>query len=148
MRKRTRRKYVIKSSPVELAMRDGSTIYERNLDRLRTAELAAIDAFTRGAAQEREWMDINAMTGICAKTAMAGIGIEAIAACEAAKEHLREDYERFQRTGKMGTTDPGLQAYRDVFAYMDLQRQSITEGQYAELIQATIKDVRFTTPES
>ncbi|MCU0943088.1 MAG: hypothetical protein MUE35_11115 [Hydrogenophaga sp.] len=98
------------------------------MDRLRTAELTAVDAFARGAARELEWHDINAMVGICAEAARAGIGIEAAAACELATKHLAEDFERFRRTGKMGTTGPGLQAYRDVFQFMVLQRQSITEG--------------------
>lgn len=145
MKKRGKqRQNTIKSNPVELAMRNGKTVYEKNLDRLRATELAAIDAFASIHAREQEWHEINAMVGICRLTAKAGIGIESIAACDKAEQHLREDFERFKATGRMGTTGPGLQAYRDVFAYMDLQRQSITEAQYADFIQKTIKQVTFT----
>lgn len=145
MRKRGKhRNRVPATSPVELAVRNGNSIYEQSLNKLRNVELAAIDAFARGQAREQEWHDINALTGICMRAAKAGIGIEAIEACEIAREHLRNDYLRFQATGKMGTTEPGLTAYRDVFAYMDLQRQSITEAQYHAIIQKTIRNLKVT----
>jgi len=46
----------------------------------------------------------------------------------------------------MGTTGPGLQAMRDLFEYHDLQRSSISRGEYERHIQSAINAIRSKAP--
>jgi len=74
------------------------------------------------------------------------VGPEALEACDRAVVAMDQDMERFRQTGKMGTTGQGLQAYRDVFQYHDLQRQSIARSEYEKYINKCISRLRFGKP--
>lgn len=76
-----------------------------------------------------------------------GIGPEALTACEAAQTALMDAQQRFERTGRMGITGPGLQALRDVYEYHDLQRQSVSRAEYEKAIVTTMQRVRGKAPE-
>jgi hypothetical protein len=143
MRKRTKRKVWPLINTVAHVIQGVSQTPEPLLDSLRTRELGAIDAFARGAASPADWHDINAMVGVCLSMAQENVGPEAIETCALAKQSLQEDWARYDKTGRMGTTGPGLQRYRDVYQYADLQRQSITREEYEKHITLAIKKVKF-----
>jgi hypothetical protein len=98
------------------------------LRQVRMLELAAIDAFARGSGDRNAWAGIKAMVNICRSMAEARIGPEAIDACNRADAALKED------EGRSSTTPGGLQAYRDVHEYHDIQRQSIARSEYEKHI--------------
>lgn len=143
MRKRTKRKVWPLINTVAHVIEGVRHTPENLLESLRARELAAIDAFARSAASPADWHDINAMVGICQTMAQDGVGPEAIEPCELAGQSLRADWDRYKQTGRMGTTGPGLQHYRDVYQFSDLQRQSISREQYEKEIAKAIKKIRF-----
>lgn len=110
---------------------------ESELDRLRARELAAIAAFSTGKAGLQEWHDICQMLNLCEQMAKAGVGPEALEACERAQSHLIDAKVRFERIGRMGITGPGLLAFRELYEFHDLQRQSISRSEYERHIQRT-----------
>lgn len=146
MKKRTRRKVYALVNPIAFAIEGAAITPEKDLDNLRARELAAIDAFARGAAGLQEWKDITAILNLAENMARAGIGPEALPACKAAQAHLIDAKERFERIGRMGTTGPGLQAFRDLYEFHDLQRQSVSRTQYERHLAKTIARVKNKAP--
>jgi hypothetical protein len=145
MRKRSKyRPKPIIGNPIAYVMKGIAVTEESRLDKLRARELASIDAFARGAAHEPDWFDLYAMTDICLEMARNGVGPEAVEACERAGLYLMDDWDRFTRTGKLGTTGPGLQAYREVYEYADIQRQSVPLKEYENHIRTTINRIKFS----
>lgn len=147
MRKKCRRKVYQKINPIQYAIEGAAITPERELDKLRQLEMNVIDAFFKGEANEAHWHDILAMQTITVYLGQHGVGPEVLETCSVVKAHLDEAMERYRRIGKMGTTGPGLQSFRDLFEYHDLQRQSISRGEYERAIHAATKKIRFGKPE-
>ena len=143
MRKRTKRKVWAKVNPIAYAIEGAAITPSEQLNQLRQKELSAIDALTRGKGSESDFYDILAMMMVCRCMAQAGIGPEALEACDRAEECLIADLARHQATGKVGTTGTGLQAYRDVYEYHDIQRQSVSRSEYEKHLRKAIKQVKF-----
>lgn len=135
MRKRCIRKIFKLVNPIALAMEGAAICTEATLNRVRLKELAAIEAFRSGQATKHDWHAITAMVNLTESMALDGIGPEALGACTEAQRHLRDAVERFRTTGRMGTTGPGLQSFRDVYEYHDLQRQSVSRSTYEQAIR-------------
>ena len=146
MRKRTKRKVWAKDNPITLAMSGAAIISDQQTNQLRSKELTAIEALARGQASEADIYDLFAMITICKSMAQGGIGPEALEACERAEQAIAEDMHRFTAIGKIGTTGPGLQAYRDVYQYHDLQRTSISTSEYAKYIRKAINQAMQVKP--
>ena len=147
-RKRTRRKHYALVNPITYAIEGAAIASQSALDKLRLIELAAIDAFARGHATVQDWHSMTQMLNL-AET-MAGMGIgrqEVMPACRAAQAHLIEATQRYERTGRMGTTGPGLQALRDLYEYHDLQRVSVARSDYEKAIQMVTNRIRSKAPE-
>jgi hypothetical protein len=145
MKKRCNRKIWAKINPVAHAIEGAAITPQHQLDRLRVRELAAIDAFTRGAASLTDWRDLTNMLNLCETMAREGIGPEALPACADAQSHLIESAQRFERTGRMGTTSPGIQALRTLYEYHDLQRQSISRAEFERMIRLTSARIKSRT---
>lgn len=147
MRKRCNRKVWTKVNPIQHAIEGAALTPQHLLDQLRMRELAAVDAFAKGGAGLQEWKDLTAMLNVCETMAKDGVGPEALPTCQDAEAHLIDAARRFERTGKMGTTGPGIQAFRSLYEYHDLQRQSVSRAQYEQAIQRTKNRVRSKAPE-
>jgi hypothetical protein len=148
MRKRTRRKFwTTEINPVTHALMGAALLPESELNKLRMRELAAIEAFRSGVATLQDWYDINAMNNLCETMARSGVGPEALEATQIAQAALLEATQRFERTGKMGTTGPGLQAFREVYEFHDLQRQSVPRSIYERCIVKLRNRVKSNAPE-
>lgn len=146
MRKRTRRKVYPLINPVEYAITGAALIPQRELNNLRLRELAAIEAFRSGKAGLQDWHDVAALLNLCESMARDGIGSEALETCAQAQAALVEAAHRFQRTQRMGTTGQGLQAFRDLYEWHDLQRQSVERSAYERAIDKAIKRVNALNP--
>lgn len=79
--------------------------------------------------------------------ARAGIGPEAMDACKKAQQALIDAGVRFQKTKRMVLDGPGLQALRDLYAYHDLQRLSVSRAELWRQIDRTQKRVKSKAPE-
>ena len=122
---------------------DGAAITApEKLTVLYIRELEALDAFTRGAATMREWHDLVNVNNITQTLAGMGIGREALPDAHVAEAALIDAADRFQRTGRMGLTGPGLQALRDVIEWHHLQRGSIARSQYEQAIRLTAARIK------
>lgn len=146
MRKKTRRKIYALVDPITHAVQGAALIPQKELDQLRLRELAAVEAFRVGKARLQDWHDVCAMMNLCEAMARDGVGPEALEACERAQAALVEAAQRFERTGKMGTTGPGLQAFRDVYDFHDLQRQSVPRSTYEQCIARATAKVKSKAP--
>jgi hypothetical protein len=141
-RKRCIRKVWARVNPVEYAMAGAAVTPREALDKLLTAELASLDAFTRGAATMRDWQDLASVNNLCQTLAGMDVGREALPDCHKAEAGLIEAARRFQETKRMGLSGPAIQALRDVIEWHDLQRASIPRRQYEEAIRLTVARVR------
>lgn len=147
MRKRTRRKHYTLVNPISYAIEGACITPAARLDPLRLRELAAIEAFAKGNATLVEWHDIQAMLNVAENMARNGLGIEVLEACQRAEAALVEAARRFEATGRMGTSGPGIVAFRDLYQYHDLQRISVSRSVYEKQIEEATNRVRSRAPE-
>lgn len=122
---------------IQHAIEGAAITSSEKLDRLMLVELAAIDTFTRGRATMCEWSALVAVNNLTQTLAGMGIGYEAMPDCHKAEAALVDAADRYQRTGKMGLTGPGIQALRDVIAWHQEQRSNISNSKYAEALRLT-----------
>lgn len=137
MRKRTRRKVYALVNPIQHAIEGACITQQQAIEKLRLAELAAIDAMARGAATIQDWKLLADMVNISETMADSGIGPEALPYCHALQQDLIDAAHRYEKTKKMGLTGPGLVAAREVYGYHDLQRQSVARSEYERMIEKT-----------
>lgn len=113
------------------------------LDQLHMRELAALDAFARGQARMTEWSDLAQVNNLAQTLAGMGIGkAEVLPVAHQAEAALIDAAGRFQRTGRMGLTGPGLQVMREVIEWHQAQRSSIPRSQYEEAIRLTAARIK------
>lgn len=142
MRKRTRRKVYQLVNPIEMAIQGATITPNSQLNKLRTVELAAIDAIARGQGTVRDLEAMRDMLNLAETMARGGVGIEVLAPCETAQLELVSMVDRHNRTGRIGATGPGLEAFREAFRWHDLQRTSIDRGEYERYIVKTANALR------
>lgn len=147
MKKKCKRKHWALINPVTHALQGAQFIPDSELLALRTRELAAIEAFRTGSATLQEWSDIKAMLNLCEVMASNGVGPEALPTCKQAQAELIAAAKRFENTGKMGTSATGLNAFRDLYQFHDIQRQSICRQQYESFIAKVTNRVKSKAPE-
>jgi len=128
--------------PVRHAIEGAAITAPDRLDDLYMRELAALDAFVRGAAGLQEWSDLATLNNITQTLAGMGVGREALPDAHAAEAALIDAAERFQRIRRMGLTGPGLQALREVIEWRHLQRSNIARSQYEQAIRLTAARVK------
>lgn len=146
-RKQCRRKHYPLVNPIITAIEGAAISADNLLDRLRLVELSALDAFTTGRATVADWKSIADLLNVAETMARYGVGPEVLEACERVQDGLSEARERHERTGRMGLSGPAIQAVRDLIEYHDLQRTSISRGEYERLIQKTRDRIRSAHPD-
>lgn len=136
-RKRCRRKVYQLVNPIAHVLESIRVVSDEKSQALRMLELQAVDAFAKGHAVKSDWRVIADMSNIATTLAMDGIGPEVLAVIKRAEHALGEAHRRQREYGRLGMTGPELQAIRDLHAFHDLQRQSITFGEYEKAIERT-----------
>ena len=71
-----------------------------------------------------------------------GIGLEVLPYCENAQKALLEAKERYDKTGKMGLSGPGIKTIKELWEYHDLQRTSVARSEYERMIKKTANNIR------
>lgn len=128
------------------AMVGASVVDDESVKVLRDKEAASLEAFRTGTATRQSWNDINAAVRIAESMAEAGIGPEVMVHAKIAEMHLLDARDRFNRIGKMGTTGPGLQSFKDIIEYHELQRTSVSRSVYEKHIQKVTNMIRSKSP--
>lgn len=141
-RKRCKRKVWALVNTIQHAIDGASITPRKQLDQLLARELASLDAFAKGKARMSEWSDMANVNNITQTLAGMHVGREALPDCHKAEAALIEAAERFQRTGRMGLSGPGIQALRDVIEWHDLQRSNIPRSKYEEAIRLTAARIK------
>ena len=136
-RKQYRPKEVVQD-PVAYAIQGARLTPQAAVLRQRGMELEAIDAMATGKADQNTWGILHAMVILSETMGKAGVGPEALPAAGAALAALDESWGRFAATRRMGITGPGLQALREVFEYLDLQRQSVSLREFIAYVRRGI----------
>jgi hypothetical protein len=142
VRKRTRRKIYQLVNPIEMAIQGAQITPDHLLDKLRMLELSAIDAIARGRGSIRDLESVRDMLNLSETMSLNGVGPEALAPCVAAQNELVSILDRYHRTGRLGATGPGLEAFREAHRFHDLQRASISRGEYERYIMKTANALR------
>jgi hypothetical protein len=142
MRKRCNRRVYALVNPVAHAIAGAAITPREALDALRLRELLHIESFRTGSATQADWKALADMLNICETMATEGVGREALPACEAAQQALERSHDRSRATGRWGVDGPGLQALRELYAWHDAQRTSISRSQYERLIALTVARMR------
>lgn len=86
------------------------------------------------------------MLNIAETMSRAGVGPEVLPVCETVQEALGNAHARLQKHGKLGMSGPEIQAMRELHAYHDLQRSSVTLGEYERAIQRTANRIHGANP--
>lgn len=128
MRKRTKRKVWALCNPISMAIEGAAITDAKALDEIRMVELTSIESFRIGRATENDWRVIADMVNLAEWMARNGIGPEVLPVAAAAEAALIASQARFKATGRLGLDGPGLTAVRELEAYLDLQRSSISRS--------------------
>jgi hypothetical protein len=147
MKKQCRRKIYKLINPLAFVIEGIKPPQGDKLDKLRTLELSAIESFRTGTATLDDWSHIVGMMNLAENMGHNGIGGEVLPYCEEAHQHLTEAARRYKKTGRMGLTGPALQCLREIYAFHDLQRTSISLGEYERHILDTSNRIRSKAPE-
>ena len=142
MKKRCNRRHWNLIDPVAHAIAGASITDQKSLNKLRLMELSAIESMAKGNGTTEDWQNIVNMLNICEVMATNGIGPEALVYCEIAQQSLTEAARRYEIIKRMGLSGNGIQAVREVYAYHDLQRTSISRSQYERMIDKTRKHLQ------
>lgn len=146
MRKRTKRKVYVVSNPVEIAIAGARITDEERLTYLRDIEGRSLIAFKSGSATKDDWHKLNTVVRLAESMANANIGVEVMVPAKIAEMHLLEAYERFERTGKMGSTGLGLQSFQDILEYHELQRTAVSRSVYESHINKVRNKIASKSP--
>lgn len=137
MRKKCRRKVYKLVDCVAHAIAGAAITTDDCLKQLKDNEQAAIEAMRTGQADVFTWQKLVDMNNICQVMARSGIGPEALPDCMLAEIELKQAAKRFEATGRMLLTGPGLRAINEVLEWHHLQRTSISRAEYERMIQKT-----------
>ena len=146
MRKSTKRKKWNLVNPIAHAIAGAAITDTASLDKLRLAELSAVDAFSKGVATVHDWRAISDMSNVAETMAEQGTGPEVLPVVRRVEEALLEAHARHEKTGRIATNGPGLQAMRDLAEWHDLQRTSVSRSAYEAAIQRTMNKIRSGHP--
>lgn len=148
MRKRTKRKVYALVNPILHAIVGAAPPMQSKLNELRLVELACIEAFAKGKATLKDWQSMSTLLAVSEVMAKRGIGKEEVLpVCAVVEKELIDAAVRFETTGKMGLTGVGLNALRDLYQYHDLQRSSVTQREYEQMIMATYNRIKSKAPD-
>jgi hypothetical protein len=142
MKKKCKRKVYPLLNSLAHGLAGAAVADSKSLDKLRLSELSAIEAMTKGMGTTEDWRWLADICNIAETMGKSGIGPEVLPYCEDVQTALLEAADRYQKTGKMGMSGVGITKIKDLWAYHDLQRTSISRSKYERMIQKTINHIR------
>lgn len=146
MRKSCKRKIWALVDPIQHAREGACITTGQELAQVRGIELSALEAMASGKGTRDHWQQLVDMLNICETMAKGGVGHEALEYCQQAERELLAAAKRYQESKCMELTLVGINALREVYAYHDLQRISISRGEYDRWIKRTADRLRSKAP--
>jgi len=116
--------------------------HPKDLDKIRMLELSQIEALASGAGSLADLRGMSDCLNVCETMADAGIGPEALPACAKAQASILAIMRRFERWSKIEAMPGEIDALRDLYAYADLQRQSVSCADFERYVHRTIARIR------
>ena len=143
MRKKCQRKiWSTIINPITHAISGARVTDQALLDKLRLRELSAFDAMVKGWGTVDDWRLLVDMMNIAEMMGKNGIGPEVLPYCEEGCQAMTEAARRYQNTMKMGLSGVGINALREICAYHDAQRTSVSRSVYENMITKTANYLR------
>jgi len=147
MKKQCKRKIYKLVNPITYAMEGVAPPQGEKLRQLQMLEMKAVQAFRTGHATVNDWSKVTGLMNLAENLAKNGVGIEVLACCDEANQHLIEAAQRYEKTGRMGMTGQGLKCLDDLYEWHDLQRASVSLSEYERHILDTANRIRSKAPE-
>ena len=129
--------------PIAEAIRHAQPMGGKDLTDLRLVELNAIDNLARGDATRRDWEWLADLMNVAEAMAKNGIGTEVVAVAAEAQVTLAKVAVRAKAEGRWHLTTDESWTLREAWEYADLQRLSVTLGEY-RLYLKRVADIRRT----
>ena len=129
-------------NPITHAIAGARVTDQGLLDKLRMRELSAFDSMVKGLGTVEDWRVLVDMMNIAEMMGKSGIGPEVLPYCEEGFQAMTEAALRYQKTMKMGLSGVGINALREICAYHDLQRTSVSRSVYETMITKTANYLR------
>ena len=143
MKKKCKRKiWSTTINPITHAISGARVTENRLLDKLRMRELSAFDSMVKGWGTVEDWRVLVDMMNIAEMMGKSGIGPEVLPYCEDGCQAMTEAARRYQKSMKMGLSGVGINALREICAYHDLQRTSVSRSVYEAMITKTANYLR------
>ena len=143
MRKKCKRKvWSTQINPISHAIAGAAITDEASLNKLRLAELSALEAMRMGHGTVDDWRMLVDLMNIAEMFGKNGIGPEVLEHCAKAQESLHKAALRYEKTDRMGLDGQGITALQNVFEYHDLQRTSVARSVYEQMIQKTRDNIK------
>jgi len=143
MKKKCKRKiWSTTINPITHAISGARVTEDRLLDKLRMRELSAFDSMVKGWGTVEDWWVLVDMMNIAEMMGKSGIGPEVLPYCEDGCQAMTEAARRYQKSMKMGLSGVGINALREICAYHDLQRTSVSRSVYETMITKTSNYLR------
>ncbi len=130
-----RRKWDLISNPVQVAMENSAITSPKRNSEHAAIEVRSIEAFARGEGSIQAWVDIVHMANVAEIMAKNGIGIEVIPLVADAQVQLCDAYVRRKETNVWNMSPTQIYLLRELREYHELQRLSVTYGQYREFMR-------------
>lgn len=131
------------NNPIVEAIRHSQPMGGKDLTDLRLLELNAIDNLARGEATSKDWSWLADLFNGAEAMAKNGIGIELVPVAAEAHITLAKAAVRAKASGKWHLTTDEVWAMREAWEYADLQRLSVTLGEYRRYLKR-VADIRRT----
>lgn len=132
-----KRRYVVRLTPWETAVRNASIAPKQSRDILTTAELSTLDQITKGKGRLSDFrmlVDASNLAEVLAKDFKIG-GEEVLHAVKAAESAFLACARRIEERGKIGFSGPELQAVREMLEWAQAQRDACSRGVYLAAIK-------------
>lgn len=148
MRKQCKRKHYQLVNPITCAIEGACITGDDLIAQVRQREATMLESIVSGTSDGLHgYRGLCELLGVAETMARNGIGAEVLPACESAQAALIALKHRFEKWKKWDVTPAELHAINELFEWHDLQRSSISRGEYERFLLNATNRMRSRAPE-
>ena len=148
MRKKCKRKHYDLVNPILHAIEGACITSDDLINKVRQREKSMIEAIAGNTVDGLyAYKGLCELLGVAETMARNGVGVEVLPACEVAQKALISLKTRFEKWGKWDITPNELFNLTELCEWHDLQRQSISRGEYEKFLKNAANRMRSRAPE-